>query len=376
MLRIDWITTDNFIDVDLPVIKELSKDQQFDITWHIIFTKNRIQNFSTELIENSWGSGKCRIDSLYLTNRQRSLRTLVQLITYLLKIRRQRADLIYVDCEVEPYFTLVSKCILGSEKLIWAIHDIVPHVGVSKISHLFLNFKINSFKNFQVFSLTQKKFFEEKSGTAGRNIYYAPLVLKDFGTSTMEPQNDKIRFLFFGIIRQNKGLEYLINAANKLAQSFKGKFIVSIAGKCDDWTYYKKLITDESFFELSIGPVSNEVIPDLFCQSHYLVLPYRDVTQSGPLMIAYNYGIPVIASDLPGFAENIQNGKSGYLFEPENSDSLYDALTLIMVNHSADYQRMKLALESYVQENFKIEKITELYTDMFQRVHSNSYKAY
>ena len=43
------------------------------------------------------------------------------------------------------------------------------------------------------------------------------------------------------------------------------------------------------------------------------MLPYQDVAQSGPHMIAYNYNLPVIASDIEGFAERVEDGENSFL---------------------------------------------------------------
>lgn len=43
------------------------------------------------------------------------------------------------------------------------------------------------------------------------------------------------------------------------------------------------------------------------------MLPYQDVAQSGPHMIAYNYNLPVIASDINGFVERVEDGKMVFI---------------------------------------------------------------
>ena len=57
------------------------------------------------------------------------------------------------------------------------------------------------------------------------------------------------------------------------------------------------------------------------------MLPYQDVAQSGPHMIAYNYNLPVIASDIDGFAERVEDGVNGFLFRVNDKESLKAAIT-------------------------------------------------
>lgn len=109
----------------------------------------------------------------------------------------------------------------------------------------------------------------------------------------------------------------------------------------------------------------NNKIADLFCQSHFLILPYKDVTQSGPLMIAFNYGVPAIASNLPGFVENIKDTVTGFLFETENSDSLYTIMKTVIDTHKTNYSQIKQNLNEYIGNNYSILKIKTMYSEMF-----------
>jgi glycosyltransferase involved in cell wall biosynthesis len=368
MTKITWITSDCYFDVDLPVMKALSDDKQFEIEWHLIFTKNRISTFKPDEIEKEIGNEFVKFKYLFLNSRLRSVKTLFKFVRLMFKIRKSKSDIVYTDCDIEPYFSITTKLLLGSDNVICAIHDIEPHIGTDKIFYFFLDLQIKMFKNFHVFSNTQKDLLISKIDISKRNVFYAPMLLKNFGKSEIVPPRDIINFLFFGTIRKNKGLEYLIDAANRLAISHKGKFRLQIAGGCEEWSNFEKRILDYSVFDLAIEAVPNDNIPELFCKSHYLVLPYKDVTQSGPLMIAFNYGIPSIASNLPGFVENIRDNETGYLFESENTESLYTTMSSVILNHEANYHKLKQNLHTYVINNYSTEIIKSMYVDMFNKL--------
>jgi D-inositol-3-phosphate glycosyltransferase len=57
-----------------------------------------------------------------------------------------------------------------------------------------------------------------------------------------------------------------------------------------------------------------------------VVLPYRNIYQSGVLMLAMSFGKTVIASDLEPFREIIKNGVNGLLFERSNPKSLAEII--------------------------------------------------
>ena len=81
-------------------------------------------------------------------------------------------------------------------------------------------------------------------------------------------------------------------------------FIQQIDGCSSISTYFKRIDDCE--------------IAELFTKHDFLMLPYEDVAQSGPHMIAYYYNLPVIASDIEGFAERVIDGENGYLFKRNN----------------------------------------------------------
>jgi len=366
MKRIAWVTPDWFIDVDLPILKTFNSDLKLDITSYFIFHKDRVNNYNIDIIINELDSKSIKVNYLFLNKRFRSIETLFQLFQFLFKIRSTNPDVLYLGGNIKPYLSILVKLFFDSNKVIIAIHDVEPHVGVSKIFHFLLNFDVKLFANFHVFSETQNNIFSLKYKY--KRVFCIPLFLQQFGESIKVPEKAKINFLFFGTIRKNKGLEYLIEAANKLAVSHKGKFVVKIAGKCNEWSFFENLIIDNDVFDLSIQAVPNEKIADLYCQANYIILPYKDVTQSGPLMLAFNYGIPPIASNLPGFMEHIIDNETGYLFESENSDSLYEIMSKIVDSDNTGFNTLKSNLLKYVNDKYNANKIKSLYSDMFDDV--------
>ena len=68
--------------------------------------------------------------------------------------------------------------------------------------------------------------------------------------------------------------------------------------------------------------VPNREVPSLFRRAHVVALPYRSATQSGIVPLAYQFGVPVIASDVGGLSEVVRDGKTGLLFPPGDSERL------------------------------------------------------
>jgi len=127
--------------------------------------------------------------------------------------------------------------------------------------------------------------------------------------------------LFFGFIRDYKGLDLLLEAFAGLKQ-LKVKLIVAGEFYCDPKPYYD-IIANHNLEEQVI--MSNDFIPDsqvlnYFCAADLVVQPYKSATQSGVTQIAYHFNKPMIITNVGGLAEFVPDGKAGYVVNPEPSE--------------------------------------------------------
>lgn len=227
---------------------------------------------------------------------------------------------------------------------------------------------MKTYDNFHIFSNNQLKIFNEHF--PGKKSFYSPLFLKDFGDTQKQSivkEKSVTNFLFFGIIRPNKGLDLLIDAANSLGTQYEN-FHITIAGKCDDWETYRSSIKRPEQFTFKIENVEKEEVPDIFSHAHFLVLPYRDVTQSGVLLTSYNYDVPVIASKLEWFEEYVEDGEAGYLFENGNAVELLNKMKTAIELNSQAYETLILKLKTFISERINIKDITKKYIEFFKSI--------
>jgi D-inositol-3-phosphate glycosyltransferase len=135
--------------------------------------------------------------------------------------------------------------------------------------------------------------------------------------------------LFYGAIRQYKGLEYLVGALQRLAGERSGYRLV-IAGepKRGAENYLREVqrtIREDANLGNAIQRI--EFIPDeetelYFKAADVTVLPYTRIFQSGVLFLAYSFGLPVIASDVGSFRDDIIEGSTGFLCRPCDTEDL------------------------------------------------------
>ncbi|MCO6184850.1 glycosyltransferase family 4 protein [Rhizobium sp. L1K21] len=143
------------------------------------------------------------------------------------------------------------------------------------------------------------------------------------------PQDKKV-VLFFGQIKDVKGLDLLLEAAARVNAELSDLFLL-IAGRPwkTDFSRYHSIIREQGIEEicrLEIRYIPDEEIPLFFAAADMVCLPYRKIYQSGVLLQAMSRGKPVIASDLPGMVEMIDDGKNGFLFKTEDVESLAEAI--------------------------------------------------
>jgi glycosyltransferase involved in cell wall biosynthesis len=142
--------------------------------------------------------------------------------------------------------------------------------------------------------------------------------------------------LFFGRIQPYKGLESLIEALDQLARRGDARYRLIIAGApkreyLQYWTAIRQKIDVNPLIRDLVLP-RIEFIPDADVEVYFkaadvTVLPYRDIYQSGVLFLGYSFGLPVIATDVGSFREEIVEGETGYLCQPGNAEDLGRTIT-------------------------------------------------
>ncbi len=182
---------------------------------------------------------------------------------------------------------------------------------------------------------------------------------------------EKKRFLLFGFIRRYKGIDILLEAVSLIPAEKRKKLHFTIAGKQYeklDGTDYQALIQKlglEDCVSFTKGHVPDEKIPELFENTDFAVFPYRHIYGSGALLFAYTYGRPVIASDIPAFVEETENGSTGILFESENPQALADAILMAAECKTQQMEQYRRAIRRLTEDkyNWKISaaKTAEVY---------------
>ena len=365
MKTICWVTSSYLLQVDLPILNKLN--DTYNIKWIVYADENSDKGKFAKQYANRHNIS---IEFLKLHNHGYSPLSFFEYHKHLKHLGQLGCDLYYFNIIAFPYMIFAIKKYIPHERVIMAMHHGKIHNGM-RLKHIYKHYLSYLCKQdfyFQYFSNTQADYFIGNK----RRRFVIPLALNDFGISSKLPPKDYVQFLSFGHIIETKNIGLLIKAACRLKERCEIPFKVKIVGHCRTWnTAYQPLIKYPEIFDLCIRSISDEDIPDLFSSSHYLILPYKSVTQSGPLRIAYGYNLPVITSDLDGFKESVVESVTGLMFKNEDIDSLSCLMQRCVEMHPDVYNEIRKKQKDYVDKNLSVNAIVEKYVDMFNHVSEN-----
>lgn len=173
--------------------------------------------------------------------------------------------------------------------------------------------------------------------------------------------------LFFGNIAPYKGLEYLVEAMPTVIESLPECRLI-IAGRpkgpASYWTAIQHRI---SILGLSARTIQRiEYVPDADTEAYFkaadvLVLPYTNVFQSGVLFLAYNFGLPVIASDIASLREDILEGETGFVCRPRDPNALAETLVRYFASGLyGELTRRRAAIRHYAGDRYSWSRVAAM----------------
>lgn len=368
--RIAWITPECYLDVDLPIIAELSQKNIID--WQIVLGHNHLIDYN-EFVQNKLRNcSNVTITYVEQRYRLRDLRSISFYISIIRKAKSFNPNIYYISFYAQPYGLLLYKLLLPLSKCIVACHNVTTPEGASggRFVKYYTHYWLKIFKNIQVFSKGQQAVLESKY--KNKNVLMAPLAIKDYGNFRKVCNRQElpyIRFLFFGNILKYKRVDLLIEAAQILHSRGINGFKIRIAGNCKEWdANYAKLIKYSEHFELIIKRIPNEDVADLFADSHYFVMPYQDIAQSGAITVAFRYNLPVIASDIPQFKEFVTDGKDGIFFRSKDAEDLANKMEYVLKKHETQYSQLCKNQHNFVKNNLSLSSIVKRYCDYIEQL--------
>lgn len=227
-----------------------------------------------------------------------------------------------------PSLGYVAKRLAKKCKVVSIVHNAIPHEK-SRLDKVLSHYFFQRNTHFVALSDAVRKDILGNYPTAKVQTilhpsydHFGSLIPREEALNQLQLDPANRYLLFFGLIRDYKGLDTLLRALPLLAPDIH----LLIAGEVyGSFTVYQRIIQDHQL-ETHVHQF-NAYIPDhevhlFFSAAECCVLPYKSATQSGITAIAHHFNIPVVASDVGGLSEFIRHEKNGYLI----TDCTYEKL--------------------------------------------------
>ena len=174
---------------------------------------------------------------------------------------------------------------------------------------------------------------------------------------TPYPADGTVRFLYVGRVMREKGMDELLLAVERLKEKYGDGVELEMIG------YLEEAYEDRLKALQNRGVIRflgfQDYVPVFYRRAHCVVLPSYHEGMSNVLLEAGAMGRPLITSDIHGCMEALVEGKSGYLCNVRDADSLYDAMARFVELPYEEKVEMGSASHDYVVAMFDKKHVVE-----------------
>lgn len=197
--------------------------------------------------------------------------------------------------------------------------------------------------------------------------HYGEIIPRQEALHKLNLSPDYRYLLFFGFIREYKGLDLLLEAMNDYRIREKPVKLIIAGEYYGNQEYYNDLINRldlQDQLVLHTDYIPSDEINNYFCAADLIVQPYKSATQSGVTQIGYHFDKAMLVTDVGGLSEIIADRKSGYVVRPEGS-AIADAIVdFYESEREEDFVReTKLLKQNFSWSNLTT-KIFEIYNEV------------
>lgn len=255
-----------------------------------------------------------------------------------------------------PSFGTILRIIRSNKKtkILGFVDNIIPHEKRPG-DFIFAKYFVDACDSFMVMSKAVKdqlrKFTKTKPiAFAEHPIYdnYGNSVDREMALRKLNLPKELRYILFFGFIRDYKGLDLLLDAlSDKRVQALNIKAIIAGEYYSNEEKYQKQIaslgIQDQLIMRTEFIP--NEEVKYYFCAADLITQPYRTATQSGVSSLAYFFDKPMVVTKVGGLPEIVRHNEAGYVVDVQPK-AIADAIV--------DFFEHKRAVE--FEEQVKVDK--------------------
>jgi glycosyltransferase involved in cell wall biosynthesis len=293
------------------------------------------------------------------------------------RIRRERPDTLIVRYWLPlmaPCFGTICRIARsnGHTKILALLDNVIPHEH-RPFDRLFTNYFVGSVDGFIYMSDQVKA--DLGQFTTSKPALFSPHPLFDvYGEKVSRKEacaelglDPAMRYsLFFGYIRDYKGLDLLLDAWGELKKRGKlGAKRLIVAGEyyADKEKYAEQIRRNGIDNEVLVFDkfIPDEAVRTYFSAVDLVIQPYKTATQSGVTQVAYHFGVPMIVTNVGGLAEIVPDGKVGYVVDTEPV-AIAEAIEKFYVENRADEFQQNIAIE---KKRFSWEAMVDRFEELY-----------
>lgn len=190
------------------------------------------------------------------------------------------------------------------------------------------------------------------SKPVAKTAYHAHPLYDNFGSAVERNEackklgldETKRYILFFGFIRNYKGLDLLLEAMALLPDHLQHVHLVVAGEYYEDKAPYEEIIEKRQLgqrIDLHTKFIPNDDVRLYFSAADIVAQPYRNATQSGVSQVAYHFETPMIITNVGGLSELVPHGEAGWVCEP-TAESLAHAITAMYEGDQLEHIRKSI----------------------------------
>lgn len=183
-------------------------------------------------------------------------------------------------------------------------------------------------------------------------------VWREWGSAAARDSRPTV--LFFGRISPYKDLGTLYAAVPAILERVRGARIV-VAGRAIEGYTPPPPPPDVERIDRYL---SNREIASLLQSADVVVCPYRDATQSGVVLTAFAFGVPIVATDVGGLAEYVVPERTGLIVGREDPRALADAVTRVVLDRDLR-ERLRGGIERAAREELNWERTVDTLVNFY-----------
>jgi len=294
------------------------------------------------------------------------------------KIKKEKPDILIIKYWLPfmaPAFGSIARIVKSNKhtKVISILDNIIPHehrLGDTMFSKYFVG-AVDAFVG-----MSQSVLDDLNQFTTSKPRAFSPHPLFDnFGDAVTKKKaaaflkldSNQKYLLFFGLIRDYKGLDLLLEAMAENELKDKGvKLLVAGEFYSDSKPYFdlikKHNLEDRVIFHQKFIP--DPEVKYYFGVADLIVQPYKSATQSGVTQIAYHFEKAMIVTNVGGLAEIIPNGKVGFVVDSEPKKIAGAIVEFYDKNLEEPFHKHILA----EKEKYAWSKMTQTILDLYKQV--------